>query len=472
MRKLLPIAIIILIGIIAFSWVQGRPEAGHLDVYQGLVNVAAGNKVTEGRTGTPVHPTEIIKTQTDSRAGVIFRDSSVLRMDGDTQVRIAKMSFGGPNIAQAQAEILSGKAWWNVQPLKDGTMQVETPTVVATVRGTRFSVHYVKGVSEVYVSHGKVGVYLKKDPSKKEILLTDGMMLRVPDSDPQGGYDRGAKVLKQDEKDAWILFNEGKDLLLDPSIARSSSSSPASSSLAKSSLPPAMKSSAKPAATIAPPSPVPVSSVAPLSSRPALSSSLPRSSRAALSSSVAATEPTRIELNATTPEMPVGGKQQLFVTAFFADGSKISPYRDVTWNIDPVGGGTIDSAGTFTKKIPGDVNISASHVATHSNTVTITSPAAASSAAPTVTRMAVSCQKNPPPPNLTYVPLPTAECAATAYYSNGTNAVVTGQVAWAVSGSAKGSITQNGHYTPANAGTDTITATLQNVSGQTSITVP
>jgi uncharacterized protein YjdB len=138
---------------------------------------------------------------------------------------------------------------------------------------------------------------------------------------------------------------------------------------------------------------------------------------------------------------------------------------DVTWSVSPSSIGTISSTGLFTAATTGMATITATSVEdpTKSGSATVTVGAAA----PTITSVTVTL--NPSTITTAQTTQATATVAGTGSYSSG--------VTWSVSGTAGGTVSSAGVFTPAGTGTATITATstedtTKSGSAQVTVTAP
>ena len=133
---------------------------------------------------------DVIKTLPDSKAELVYDDGTVMRMKPETEVEVRLTSL----------KIFKGQTWHKFT--KRGTeFLIETPSLVAGIRGTIFDVDVrEKGKSLLAVLEGKVGVKPTK-PAKGEeageILITDG---KVVSCEP--GYAPGVSLLDGAKKTA------------------------------------------------------------------------------------------------------------------------------------------------------------------------------------------------------------------------------------------------------------------------------
>lgn len=112
-----------------------------------------------------------IKTQSNSTAIIIFPDNDILRMATNTEITLVTLTSSDLESAVVIDQI-TGSTWSHVTPLLDRKRhyQVETPTLVATVRGTTFNVSIENSQdSWVGVNESQVGVMRKNDSSWVEV---------------------------------------------------------------------------------------------------------------------------------------------------------------------------------------------------------------------------------------------------------------------------------------------------------------
>jgi len=132
---------------------------------------------------------DTVNTSTNAHAMVIFPDNNVLRLDSNTEIVLAVLNASTTE-STVSIQQNSGNSWSHVARLVDRKQKytIETPTLVATVRGTVFNVNIDDphtewiGVTESLVDVMRKGdhavVQLKKDEfaSVQEINLTGKVM--------------------------------------------------------------------------------------------------------------------------------------------------------------------------------------------------------------------------------------------------------------------------------------------------------
>jgi len=168
-----------------------------------------------------------------------------------------------------------------------------------------------------------------------------------------------------------------------------------------------------------------------------------------------------IDVEPTSPSVPLGETQQFTATGNYNDGSSADLTTAATWASSKTNVATIDAAGLATTHAKGNTNITATLGAVVSNTavLTVTNPVLQS--------IAVT------PPNPSISVGDTEQFTATGTYSDGSTKDLTGSASWSSSNTAVATIAAGGLATGVGAGSTTITATdvPSSISGHTTLTV-
>lgn len=171
--------LLILLLLAACKPIEKTEPVAILAVHNGdvLVNdnqAIAGQELKEG---------DIVKTLA-GKASVVFFDSSVLRLDENTEITIKKIISEGTRSVELKQ--IAGQTWSRV--LKISGVQdykIETPTTVATVRGTGFAVKISEGDTKIMVDEGKVHVAsYEEEEIVIEAIVEEDMQLEVSDENP------------------------------------------------------------------------------------------------------------------------------------------------------------------------------------------------------------------------------------------------------------------------------------------------
>lgn len=154
-----------------------------------------------------------ITTMADSTAMLIFPDNDVLRLATNTEVTLVALTSSASE-TKVMLEQSKGSSWSHVEPLLDRKhqYQVETPTLVATVRGTVFNVSVeTPQESWVGVNESQVAVMRKADQSW--VQVTPGQFVSARDKS-----DTPLSMEKMDSKklsNAWFVENITKDQMME-----------------------------------------------------------------------------------------------------------------------------------------------------------------------------------------------------------------------------------------------------------------
>src|SRR5262245_509044 len=141
------VLVLVLIAVIAgglFWYRNAEAAVGNLNIYEGTVDVVRGGNGSAGKTGTGVKNNDVIKVGTGSRVSIILKDGSVIRLEAGSEVEV---------LGAGKFKLIQGKMWSKVEP-QSVTWEVETPTIVAAVRGTAFNTRYSNLSSGVSVYDG------------------------------------------------------------------------------------------------------------------------------------------------------------------------------------------------------------------------------------------------------------------------------------------------------------------------------
>lgn len=467
---------IAVIGIGFFWFTSANAHVASVNIYSGSAEIRSGSHTTSATNGTAVRAKDVIKVGKDSRVSIILRDGSVFRLEAGSEVTITDLLYKGDSVQTLDVEVTTGRMWSKMKPLETGAnVDVETPTIVASVRGTSFNVDYLQKVSTVYVSSHSVTVGMIAPPHT-EVTLTEGQIIHVNDNNPGEDILDGTSQLQLEDKDGWIIFNETEDAKLDGRTTVISSSSTSSVSSRSSQA----VSSAKQMTLSSRANTAPVSSTKAATPSSAATTTVKSSSRASSTRSVATTKKvTKLTLTADSTSLQIQEKTPLHLIATYSDGSSTNDASGVSWTILPGSAGYIDGSHAFLALESGKVLVGATVDGVRSNSITInvqsettaaSTPTSQASAEPQVTSMTVRCAKlQSSNPNQQYAP---SQCTAMATYSDGKTNNVTQQSSWSVTGSAAGQVNSSGYYTPAQKGSATVTAQFNGSSGSVTFNVP
>lgn len=121
---------------------------------------------------------DVVRTGPDGQAEFKWADGTRWKVMPSTEIVVKKSTYNMVKKAdQSQLTLNSGKVFVRIikalQPASQ--FEVETPTAVAAVRGTIFSVEVKNGKTEVAVFKGKVKVTSDSDDRHEENVITPGV---------------------------------------------------------------------------------------------------------------------------------------------------------------------------------------------------------------------------------------------------------------------------------------------------------
>ncbi len=450
------IIIIAALGLFFFFVTKSDAAIGTLNIYEGGVSIVSDSDTKSGETGTEIKEGDLLKTNTDSRVSIMLKDGSVVRLEAGSKVKIERLKYSNGQIDDAVFVLESGKMWSKVEPLGQGNWQVETPVIVASVRGTQFNTRYSDNSSGISVYNGKVGVALKEDVDDEKIVSAK-YKFTLNDNSVRTDFESGPVPLEENVSDDWFIFNIGEDKKMSGgSDSESKMTDGENESSEEKTTQQSIESTPQESApsTYTPPS---VVSKTTIKTERSISS-------------------VKIFGNKTT--LYVGEETKIKVNAYYNDGFvEEVPFEKIIWKKGKLG--NIFFPGYFSSGSAGTVDIQAEVLGVLSQTVTITVKSSSTQSinpnAPvekTLLRIAVSFTKNVDQSATYYVP-PTANFKAVGYYSDNTTQDITTSVEWSVvSGNGYGSIDAKGLYTSESQGSDTVRATYQNISGEAIINIP
>ena len=192
------VAVIIIIAAVGYFKITGSPTVeAFLNVYQGDVQVDHGNGWVGATDGMDLDMQDRVKTLANSEAAVVLHESIIISMDPETEIFIKDLATQHLKVDQS-----SGSTWNKFTGLAgvEG-LSIETPTTVATVRGTGFGVE----MDQILVGEGEVEVEYKGEKyvikAGKKAVIKDGELV-IEDLTPEdwakinGDRENTIKTLK------------------------------------------------------------------------------------------------------------------------------------------------------------------------------------------------------------------------------------------------------------------------------------
>ncbi len=207
-------SVLVIICIIVFAWIALNPEVAadelkaQLVIESGEVQYkSTGGTWTTAENGMDLFESDTVKTGDNTSASIILFKSSIIRLDNNTEVTISKLIE--EDETSVEIEQNSGRTWNTISKISGiDNYEVQTPTTVASVRGTSFGFYYLAdGNISVTVGNGTVNVttYENGQPLYS-IEVPEYLSLTV---DPKK-LDEKPKT-KPVEDDDWFNENQEKD---------------------------------------------------------------------------------------------------------------------------------------------------------------------------------------------------------------------------------------------------------------------
>ncbi|HEX8234559.1 MAG TPA: FecR family protein [Abditibacteriaceae bacterium] len=150
--------------------------SGHVDVQRG----GKGNFRPLSRSSF-IKMNDVVRAKGDGMAEFKWSDGTRLRLTPNSLLTIKKVSYNSLKKADSsQFKLTSGKVFVRIVKslAPNSQFEVETPTAVAAVRGTIFSVEVKDGKTEVAVYKGEVKVSSNSGKSKQEETISPGEVVQ------------------------------------------------------------------------------------------------------------------------------------------------------------------------------------------------------------------------------------------------------------------------------------------------------
>lgn len=156
---------------------SGRERLAVVSEYEGDVKVEHESilktvkKIGNRIRNSAIYEDGSVITMHASTADLVFSDNTSLRIDEDTSLTISTREMSGEEEAEGgfirkisgkhggvvrNINIKAGKFLANITPSKSVLTEFETPTGVASVRGTMFTLAYIGGVTSIDLTEGLV----------------------------------------------------------------------------------------------------------------------------------------------------------------------------------------------------------------------------------------------------------------------------------------------------------------------------
>jgi hypothetical protein len=167
-----------LVALLLLRLPAAAQEVGTVAELDGTVDVGRNGEWTPAAIGAPIEQGDQLRTGKRGRLKIVFQDDSVLSVSEQSLVVVNEQVFdSATSKTRSYFDLLRGKLNSIVSDYygRPGTSyEVKTPTAVAGVRGTEFSVSYDPddAVTEVLGFSGQVQVHSLLDPSGPGVIIT------------------------------------------------------------------------------------------------------------------------------------------------------------------------------------------------------------------------------------------------------------------------------------------------------------
>jgi hypothetical protein len=207
-RIIIPVIIIIcfivIVGFLLTPEVVADKAKAQLIINSGEVQIKSeGESWRSAENGMYLYSYDSVKTGDNSSASIILFETSIVRLDNNTQVTIEELVRAEETSVTIQQD--SGRTWNTVYKISGiDNYEVQTPTTVASVRGTAFVVIVQENGSSYYgVSHGILNVLkITEGEIQESIEISENESVFIYIDIPK----KKLKV-KPLEKDEWINEN-------------------------------------------------------------------------------------------------------------------------------------------------------------------------------------------------------------------------------------------------------------------------
>ena len=173
----------VLVILIAFGYFKitgSYTVKAFLNIYSGDVQVDHGRGWSGAVDGMDLSLNDRVRTEANSEAAIVLHESVIISMEPETEIVIQDLAK-----AHLKAEQPRGSTWNKFTGLAgvDG-LSIETPTTVATVRGTDFGVD----MDAVLVGEGTVEIEYGGEkqviPAGRKAVIRDGVLV-IEDLTPE-----------------------------------------------------------------------------------------------------------------------------------------------------------------------------------------------------------------------------------------------------------------------------------------------
>jgi len=189
-------------------------EVGKITAFKGKVDILRAGKapVIEAKINLPVYLKDVIRTKTDSKAEITFKDGTVIRIAPRSRVDISEY-FTDAETLRATIDLPKGKVAAYVseestekikKAPKVNRFEIKTPIAVGGVRGTDYIVAHYFNYSTIIVLKGKVYCYNPQFPERVIEVTAKQMTVIKEGAPPSPPRKVTPKEIEKEEKEVII----------------------------------------------------------------------------------------------------------------------------------------------------------------------------------------------------------------------------------------------------------------------------
>ncbi|MFW6121555.1 MAG: FecR family protein [Petrotogales bacterium] len=206
---ILTLVVICIIGLVWFiinSDVVKAESKAQLIIDSGVVQVKhEGDPWIPAQNGMLLYQSDSVKTGDNTSASIILFDNSIIiRLDSSTEVTLQEVIEEEETSVKMEQEV--GRTWNTISKMSGiDSYEVQTPTAVASVRGTAFEVNVSDdGNTTIGVGNGTVNVSnIQNGTVVDTVEINENKSVTVGTG--------GVGQTKPYEKDEWVEENQQKD---------------------------------------------------------------------------------------------------------------------------------------------------------------------------------------------------------------------------------------------------------------------
>jgi hypothetical protein len=176
--------ITLLLPLLVLPFGTAAAESNVVVEVEGTAEIGRGGVWTAATSGAAVREGDELRTGSQGRMLILFDDGSVVVVGKDSRLTIDEHLFEPSGTVRSLLHLMQGRIRALVSEAFEGAgavYEIETPTSVASVRGTEFVVHYdpVAGATDIVGVTGEVEVYSALSWTKGAVILKPRELTRI-----------------------------------------------------------------------------------------------------------------------------------------------------------------------------------------------------------------------------------------------------------------------------------------------------